>query len=65
MKERDGKSASIVSVVNPRNDLGETSGKEKRVRERERKKESGLDKNVKRRKGKIESRENDADGEGD
>lgn len=42
--------ASIVSVVNPRNDLGETSSKEKRAREGEREKEqenekeeSGLD----------------------
>lgn len=35
-KKRDGKSTSIVSVVNPRNDLGETSGKEKRAREKER-----------------------------
>lgn len=58
MRERDGKGTSIVSVVNPRNDLGETSGKEKRARGREREKESGLDENVeRRRKGKIESRE--------
>lgn len=56
-KEREGKSTSIVSVVNPRNDLGETSAKEKRASERA--SESGLDENVKRRrKGKIESREN-------
>lgn len=52
---------SIVSVVNPTNDLGETSGKEKRARG----KKIGLDENVERRKGKIESRENDADGMGD
>lgn len=53
--------------MNPRNDLGETSSKEKQERksEKERKKESGVDENVKRRrKGKIESQENDVDGEG-
>lgn len=56
-RERDGRSTSIVSVMNPKNDLGETSGKEKRARE----KKTGLDENVeRRRKGKIESRENDA-----
>jgi len=34
-REREGRSTSIVSVVNPRNDLGETLRKEKRVREKE------------------------------
>lgn len=36
-REKEDVCASIVSVVNPRNDLGETSSKEKRAREGERK----------------------------
>lgn len=43
-RERECMCTSIVSVVNPRNDLGETSSKEKRERERENwREESGLD----------------------
>lgn len=38
-RERKSVCASIVSVVNPRNDLGETSSKEKRAKEGERKSE--------------------------
>jgi len=61
-KEKEGKSTSIVSVVNPKNDLGETSSKEKRARERKRERER---ESVKRkRKGKIESRENDVERRG-